>query len=176
VMSSCPTRGHLVTDGGVEEMLFHFSTEDGISEINLTNLLLISVVYVYLGHPILLRHLDLDVDTSREIELQKSIDSLLIWCQEVEKTVVGATLELLTRLFVNVRSAQNGPAANGGGQRERSPNLNTGTLGRLDNLFGRAVEQLVIKGLQANADVWCTGHGGSWLEVHRATLWPHGEE
>jgi hypothetical protein len=70
LMCSCTPCRHLVADCCVEQVLFDFCTKDGIGEINLTHLLFVSVVYIYLGHPILLRHLDLDMDTGGEVELQ----------------------------------------------------------------------------------------------------------
>jgi hypothetical protein len=70
LVSSRTTGRHLIADSCVKQVFLHFCTEDGVGEINLPYLLLIDIVYVYLGHPILLRHLDLDVDTGREVELK----------------------------------------------------------------------------------------------------------
>jgi hypothetical protein len=67
--------------------------------------------------------------------------------------MVGAALELLARLLVNVGTAKNGPAADSRGKRERSPNRHAGAAGGLHNLTRRTIKQLVIVSLEADSDL-----------------------
>ena len=70
-----------------------------------------------------------------------------------------ADLELLARLLVDVRPAKNRVLADLGGQRHRAGDACPRALGRLDDIGRRAVEQLVIEGLEANANLGRFGHG-----------------
>src|SRR6478736_1063267 len=71
--------------------------------------------------------LDLDVDTGGQVELHQSIDGLRCRVDNVEKALVGAHLELLTALLVDVRRTVDGELLDAGRQRNRSANLGTGT-------------------------------------------------
>ena len=46
---------------------------------------------------------DLDVDSSGEIQLHQRVDGLIGRVEDVDQALVGARLELLSRLLVNVR-------------------------------------------------------------------------
>src|SRR5256885_14687151 len=81
--------------------------------------------------------LDLDVDTGGQIELHESIDGLRGRIDDVEKTLVGAHLELLAALLVDVRRTVDGKLLDAGGQRNWSANLGTGTFRRGHDLAGR---------------------------------------
>src|SRR5438128_2564963 len=50
--------------------------------------------------------LDLDIHASRQIELHQRIDRLLRRLENIEQTLVGADLKLLTRLLVDVWRSQ----------------------------------------------------------------------
>ena len=91
--------------------------------------------------------------TRREIELHQCIHGGLCRVDNVEKAVVGATLELLTRLLVHVRSAQHCVAANTGGKRHGTCGLRAGARYRFDDLCGRLIEQLVIVGFEPNPNL-----------------------
>ena len=93
------------------------------------------------------------MDTRRKIELGKSVDGLLGGLHDVEKTVMSPPLELLTGLFVDVRSAQDRPPVDGGRKRERPTNVDTSALGGLDNLPGTLVQELVVVSLEANTNL-----------------------
>src|SRR5215831_2971721 len=63
--------------------------------------------------------LDVDVDAGGEIELHQRIHGLWRRLDDVEHALVGADLELLARLLVDVRRAQHGEALDAGRQRDR---------------------------------------------------------
>src|SRR4029077_2472645 len=61
--------------------------------------------------------LDLDVDTGGQIELHQGIDGLRGRIDNIEKALVGAHLELLTALLVDVRRTVDGELLDAGRQR-----------------------------------------------------------
>src|SRR2546422_10868687 len=65
-----------------------------------------------------LLELDLHVDAGREVELAEGVDRLLRRLEDVEQALVGADLELLARLLVDVRRAVHGEALDVGGKRD----------------------------------------------------------
>src|SRR5689334_22453583 len=56
--------------------------------------------------------LDLDVHACRQLELHERVDGLRRRLENVEQPLVRPHLELLARLLVDVRAAQNGVARN----------------------------------------------------------------
>src|SRR5215470_2849630 len=84
--------------------------------------------------------LDLDVDAGGEVELAERVDRLLRGVQDVEQPLVGADLELLARLLVDVRRAVDREALDTGRQRNRSSHAATGATDRFDDLAHRLVE------------------------------------
>ncbi len=82
---------------------------------------------------------------------------------------MGAALELLARLLVDVGSAEHRPPVDGGGQRERAPDVDAGALRRLDDLARRLVEELVVVRLQADADLVAGGHGVVLVRARRSS-------
>src|SRR5438067_7599782 len=95
--------------------------------------------------------LDLDVDAGGEVELAERVDRLLRRLEDVEQTLVGADLELLTRLLVDVRRAVHGETLDVGGKRDRPGDPPARPAHGLDDLAHRLVEQPVIVRLQADA-------------------------
>ena len=67
------------------------------------------------------------MDPGRQIELHERVDRLLGGFEDVEKPVMGAALELLARLLVDVWRAQYRPAIAFGRQRDRTCQLPEGT-------------------------------------------------
>ena len=122
---------------------------------DLANLLPALIVSVQLSHlptrPS--RQLDVDVHTSREVELHQRVHRLLRRLDDVEQSQVRATLELFPGLLVDVRPAKHRPTTDLGRQREGPPNLNTSPTRGFHNFVGRLVEQLVIVGLQPDPDL-----------------------
>src|SRR5512143_3315701 len=97
--------------------------------------------------------LDLDFYAGRQVELQERVERLRRRLEDVEQPLVRADLELLPRLLVDVRAAQDGELVDPGGQRERPGDLRAGPLRRLDGLAGRLVEQLVVVGLEQDPNL-----------------------
>src|SRR3569833_921700 len=102
--------------------------------------------------------LDIDVDAGRQVELHERVEGLLRRREDVEQALVGADLELLARLLVGVRRAQHAVLVDLGRQRKRAGDLGAGTLRGLHDLTRALNEQLVIVGLQTDADAR-GGHG-----------------
>src|SRR5437762_648584 len=100
-----------------------------------------------------LLELDLDVDAGREVELAEGVDRLLRRLEDVEQPLVGAELELLTRLLVDVRRAVHGEALDVRRQRNRAGHSATGPAHGVDDLTHRLIQQPVIVSTQAYADL-----------------------
>src|SRR6185312_8997074 len=109
--------------------------------------------------------LDLDVDTGGQIELHESIDGLRGRVDNVEKALVGAHLELLTALLVDMRRTVDGELLDAGRQRNGSANLRTGALRRVHDLTRRRIEDSMVERLEAYANilaVHCRAFFGEW--------------
>src|SRR5689334_5248145 len=100
-----------------------------------------------------LLQLDFDTYPGREVELHKSVDRLRRGIDDVEKPLVGADLELLAALLVDVRRAVHGELLDPVRKRDRSTHACTGALGRVDDLARRDVEHAMIIGLEPDAYV-----------------------
>src|SRR2546423_91237 len=70
--------------------------------------------------------LDLDVHTSRKIELHQRIERLLRRLENIEQPLVRADLELLARLLVGVRRTQHAVLVDLRRQRDRTGDLGAG--------------------------------------------------
>src|SRR5437667_1031485 len=88
-----------------------------------------------------LLELDLHVDAGGEVELAERVDRLLRGLEDVEQALVGADLELLARLLVDVRGAVHGEALDVGGQRNRPRDPPARAAYGVDDLAHRLVEQ-----------------------------------
>jgi len=83
---------------------------------------------------------------------------------------VGADFKLVTRSLVDVRRTQNVVTLNAGRQRDRALDDSAGTLGGIDDLECRLIDQTVIECLQADTDflvwsrLWCGRHVHSLKE------------
>src|SRR5689334_21931904 len=73
----------------------------------------------------LLRQLDLYVHTCGQIELHQSVDRLRRRLNDVEQALVGAHLELLARLLVDVRRTVDGELLNARRKGNRTANKST---------------------------------------------------
>ncbi|CDO35299.1 hypothetical protein SPHV1_2230030 [Novosphingobium sp. KN65.2] len=100
-----------------------------------------------------LGQLDLNVHASGQVELHQRVDGGGIRLHDVEQTLVGANLELLTRLLVDVRTAVHGELFDLRRKRNGAPNERAGTAGGVSDLASGLVEYAVVKRLEANADV-----------------------
>src|ERR1700750_1439865 len=97
--------------------------------------------------------LDFDVDAGSQIELHQSIDGLRCRIHNVEKALVGAHLELLAALLVDMRRTVDGELLDARRQRNRSANLCAGPLRRVHDLTRRRIENSMVERLETNANI-----------------------
>src|SRR5215471_3136343 len=97
--------------------------------------------------------LDLDVDACREVEPHQRVDRLRRGIDDVDQALVRAHLEVLARVLVLVRRADNAVDVLLRGQRDRPGNPCAGTRHRVYDLPRRAVDDLVVVGLEPDADL-----------------------
>ena len=102
--------------------------------------------------------LDVDLDTGRQLQIHQSLDRLLGRVHDVDQALVGAALELLTRILVLVNSTQDGNDLLLGRQRDRAGNLSAGALCSLHDLLGCLIDQRMIVSFQSDSDFLCVSH------------------
>src|SRR6185369_2884317 len=105
------------------------------------------------SRPIRLLQLDLDVDAGGEIELHQRVHRLRRRIDDIEQALVGAHLELLAALLVDVRRAVDGEFLDLGRQRNRAAHLSARALGGRHDLARRRIEDAVIERLEPDPDV-----------------------
>src|SRR5439155_13402684 len=88
---------------------------------------------------------------------------------DVDQTLVRAHLEVLARVLVLVRRTDHAIAVDLSGQRHRARDLCPGTRHRLDDLPSRGVDDLVVIGLEPDADL-LSRHGG-YCSFSQAAAW-----
>src|SRR5688572_10977279 len=103
--------------------------------------------------------LDLDVDAGRQVEAHERVDGLGGRVDDVDQSLVRTHLEVLARVLVLVRRADHAVAVDLSRQRHGASHLRTGARDRLDNLARRGVHDLVVVGLEPDADL-LSRHGG----------------
>src|SRR5499426_1535337 len=113
--------------------------------------------------------LDLDVDARRQIELHQRVYGLRRRIDDVEQPLVGAHLELLAALLVDVRRAVDGELLDLGRQRDRPAHLGAGALGGIHDLARRRIEDAMVERFEPDADVLAvhgiSDDGGRTTEV-----------
>src|SRR5262245_13480412 len=97
--------------------------------------------------------LDLDIDAGGEVELHQRVNRLRRRIDDIEQPLVGAHLELLAALLVDMRRAVHGEFLDPGRKRNRSPHFRAGTLGRVDDLLGRRIENAMVEGFEPDSYV-----------------------
>src|SRR5690242_1399851 len=97
--------------------------------------------------------LDLDVDARRNVELLQRFHRLGTRSRDVDQALVDPDLELLTRLLVHVRAAEDRVDRLLRGQRHRARGQGTGATRRTHDLARRLIEHGVVVGLQLDADL-----------------------
>src|SRR5580700_4966296 len=111
--------------------------------------LLISV----LSYPRDLLQLDLDVDAGRHIKPHQGVDGPRRGVDDVDQPLVRTHLEVLARVLVLVRRADDAVHVLLGRQRHGPGDLSAGANHRVDNLPRPAVNDLVVIGLEPDADL-----------------------
>src|SRR5579863_10360569 len=107
--------------------------------------------------------LDLDIHTSRQVELHQGVDGLLRRLENIEQTLMGANFELLTRFFVHVRRTKYAVLVLHRGQRNRARDLGACALRGLDNLTRGLIQDAIVVSLQPNANSFFSNH--VWLSL-----------
>src|SRR5512140_3584798 len=105
-----------------------------------------------------LLQLDLDVHAGRKVQLHQGVDGLVGRVDDVHQALVGANFELVPAALVDVGRAQDVEALHARRQGHRALDDGAGALGGVDDLGGGLVDQLVIEGLEADADLLLCGH------------------
>ena len=102
----------------------------------------------------------LNLNTSGEIQTHQSLDGLLVGVEDIDQSLVGSALELLTAVLVLMNSAKDGNNFLLGGQRDGAGNLSAVALCGLHDLCCAGVDQLVIVSLQPDANHFLICHFG----------------
>src|SRR5262245_21395330 len=97
--------------------------------------------------------LDLDVDARRQIELHQRVHGLRRRIDDVGQPLVGAHLELLAALLVDVWRAVDGERLDLGRQRDRPAHLGARALGGIHDLARRRIEDAMVERFEPDADV-----------------------
>src|SRR4051812_17844122 len=97
--------------------------------------------------------LDVDVDGRRQVDAHERVDRLRRRVEDVDEPLVGAHLEVLARVLVLVRRADDAVHVLLGRQRHRPDDPGSGARHRLDDLPSGCVDRLVVVGLQPDADL-----------------------
>jgi hypothetical protein len=97
--------------------------------------------------------LDLDVDVSWEVQAHQRINGLWSRVDDVNETLVGTHLKVLTAVLVLVWRANDRHDVLLGGQWHWSYYLCTGAGDCVDDFARRGVDDLVVIRLQSNADL-----------------------
>src|SRR6185503_20229686 len=97
--------------------------------------------------------LNLDVDARREVEPHQRVDGLRRGVEDVDEPLVGAHLEVLARVLVLVRRADDAVHVLLGRQRHGPDDPGPGARHRLDDLPSGCVDRLVVVGLEPDADL-----------------------
>src|SRR4051812_46521227 len=103
--------------------------------------------------------LDLDVDAGRQVEPHERVNRLGRRVENVDEPLVGAHLEVLARVLVLVRRADDAVDVLLGRQWNRADDTGARARHRLNDLARAGVDGLVVVGLEPNADL-LSRHGG----------------
>ena len=96
---------------------------------------------------------DLHVHTRGEIKFHQRVDRLRGRLNDVQQTLVGAHLELLARLLVDVRRTVDGELLNARRKRNRTANESTRPASGVSNVPSCLIKHTMIKSLETNPDV-----------------------
>src|SRR5215472_6501468 len=102
--------------------------------------------------------LNLDVHTSRQIQLHQRIHGLLCRLENIEQPLMGPDLKLLPRLLVHVRRTQHRVLVLHRGERNRSRNLRTGPARRFHDLARRLIKNAIVVRFQPNPNSLFSNH------------------
>src|SRR5690606_29014801 len=98
-------------------------------------------------------NLDLDVHTSRQVELHQRVHSLRGRIDDIKYALVRTDFKLLAGSLVHVRRTVNGETPDQRRQSDRPPRRSTRSLGRINDCACGMVQYAVIEGLEPYADI-----------------------
>ncbi|SRR5579872_3691460 len=107
--------------------------------------------------------LDLDIYTSRQVELHQGVDGLLRRLENIEQTFMRTNFKLLARLLVHVGRTQYAVLVLHRGQRNRACDLRAGAFRSFDNLTRGLIQDAIVVSLQPNANSFFSNH--VWLSL-----------
>ena len=93
----------------------------------------------------------LNFNASGKVEAHESFHSLLVGVENIDQSLVGSALELLTGILVLMNSAENGNDFFLGRQRDGAGNGSAVALGGFDDLLGAGVDELMIVSVFGNS-------------------------
>src|SRR5699024_10010584 len=102
--------------------------------------------------------LNLDLDAGRELQTHQSLNGLVGGSEDVDKSLVGSHLKLLTAVLILMNGAQDGDDLLLGRQRDRSGNPCARALRGLHDLLGGLIHQLMIVTLNSYPDFFFDCH------------------
>src|SRR5690242_1088791 len=114
--------------------------------------------------------LDLDVDASRKVKPHQRVDRLRRRIDDVDQPLVRPHLEVLARVLVLVRRADDAVHVLFGRQRHGTGDTRAGTGHRVDDLARRTVDDLVVICLEPDADLLSRHCGLSSSDSLRAAV------
>src|SRR5436305_14308288 len=117
----------------------------------------------------MLLELDLDIDAARRVQPHQRVDRLRAGVDDVDQTLVRPHLEMLHRLLVDVRTADDAEDILLRRERHRPGDPGARAARRLDDLTGRLVDDLVVERLQAYSDL-VSPHAGPSPNAERGSL------
>ena len=95
--------------------------------------------------------LDFDVDTTGQIQPHQGVDRLIGWLENVDEPIMGAKLEVLHRLLVDVRSTNDAETSDVRGKRNWAANSGACSLCCIGDLFSGLVNDPVIVCSKSNS-------------------------
>src|SRR5579871_1012040 len=109
--------------------------------------------------------LNLDVHTRGEIELHQRVHRLCRRVDDVENPLMRTDLELLARLLVDMGRPQHRELLDAGRQRNRATHPCARPLRGVDDLARRLIENAMIIGPQADANILIVECHGYFLDA-----------
>src|SRR6516165_1567470 len=97
--------------------------------------------------------LDLDIDAGWQVQPHQRVDGLRRGIDDVDQALVRAHLEVLARVLVLVRRPDDAVHVLLRGQRDRPGNPRAGARHRVNDLPRRAADDLMVIGLEPDADL-----------------------
>src|SRR5580698_4283877 len=132
----------------------------------------ICLLITVLSCPGVLLQLDFDVDAGRHVQPHQRVDGPRRGVDDVDQPLVRTHLEVLARVLVLVRRADDAVHVLLGRQRHGTGDFSAGANHRVDNLPRPAVNDLVVIGLEPDADLLSRHVASLSFARYVPLLWP----